>query len=694
MLQSKSKIYKYFKSFADAHQTIERIGFEFEEQLENFAGEEKEYPILFVSPLDSPTLDNRGLREMGFRIHCLDIIQVSDRSNVPNIINKTDLILYDFIQFFHQDGDSDIYIQGQPIVIPTNNHLTDYCSGHYIDVLIQSKTGNSCGAPMVGYTPPPSGECDDGFNNIQQSDGTLIQAVTVPSGLTVNSPVADSVITLKDTATNVLSTTNVKATDTADITAPDGTVTVDNTDGTQVDSGTVVSGGSGTFTAPNGTVEVNQSGGTLIQSVTVVSNGLQPYNVADSPITVNGAAFADVKATDSLDIPVHDSNGGDVGTVNAGVVDIADSDVTANGDAFGSVVAEGSIDVPIEDEDGNTLDTTVVGGVVQVFLYWYMIAVLAYRTRMIDEGATFETDESLTNNLLELGETEFNDALLVLTPEGYSTGVKYAVKPNDGSGDFSYTQNTANGTRINENGEIEILPANTPRITWDNGEPLILVEESRTNLVTYSDDYTQADWGKLSAGTGLNPVITPNFAPSIFEGKIAQRVDLNLNGGVSTSDFSYLNFSYNTVLGENYTGSIFVKAATPTDVGKDFIFRPLGGPYVTVFLTDTWNKIEFTLQANSTSTALQIQLRGSFQTSDNISLLLTGIQNEKASDATSTIPTTGATATRNDDIYTVTPPAGTTEIHEYLANGTVNVITTIPATYEPAPGLYKKIVFK
>jgi hypothetical protein len=59
---------------------------------------------------------------------------------------------------------------------------------------------------------------------------------------------------------------------------------------------------------------------------------------------------------------------------------------------------------------------------------------------------------------------------------------------------------------------------------------------------------------------------------------------------------------------------------------------------------------------------------------------------------TSPIITNGSTETRNDDIYSVTPPSGTSEIKEYLANGTINTITTIPATYTPAVGKYKKIV--
>jgi len=453
------------------------------------------------------------------------------------------------------------------------------------------------------------------------------------------------------------------------------TVTVDNTDGTQVDSGTVPSGGSGTFIAPDGTVEVNKSDGTLIQSVTVVSNGLQPYNVSDSPITVNGSAFADVKATDALDIPVHNTAGNDVGSVGSGEYVIGDSDVTANGDAFDSVVAEGNIDVPIEDEDGNTLDTSVVGGVVQVFLYWYMIAVLSFRSRMINEGATFETPESLNDSLIDLGETEYDNALLVITPHGYSTGTLYSVKPQDGSGDFSYTQNTANGTRINENGEIEILPANTPRITWENGEPLILVEESRTNLVTYSDDFTQSDWTKAGSGTGVAPVITPNAAPSVFEGQMAQRVDFDRGAGNTNSDISNLLIDIPHISGNDYTGSMWIKAATPSDISKEIAMRPFATTNSVFVLTNEWQKVERTNTANIDNNIMQIFNRGGTTADNQVSLLLAGVQNEQASSASSSIQTNGATATRNDDIITnsniqnfITDEEGSLYIEFYLTH--------------------------
>ena len=128
---------------------------------------------------------------------------------------------------------------------------------------------------------------------------------------------------------------------------------------------------------------------------------------------------------------------------------------------------------------------------------------IALEQRALADGGTLinrnHTVNSIPYTLLR------QDPSLVLTPSAIKESKIYSIVPNNASGDFSYTQNTANGTRINENGEIEILPANTPRITWENGEPLILVEENRTNLVTYSDDFTQADWTKAGSGTGTAP---------------------------------------------------------------------------------------------------------------------------------------------------------------------------------------------
>lgn len=58
------------------------------------------------------------------------------------------------------------------------------------------------------------------------------------------------------------------------------------------------------------------------------------------------------------------------------------------------------------------------------------------------------------------------------------------------------------GTIINAAGQLEVVPANSPRVDFDpvTGRCLgLLVEEQRTNLFTYSNDFTDAAWIKSNA---------------------------------------------------------------------------------------------------------------------------------------------------------------------------------------------------
>lgn len=81
----------------------------------------------------------------------------------------------------------------------------------------------------------------------------------------------------------------------------------------------------------------------------------------------------------------------------------------------------------------------------------------------------------------------FEDASLIVTPNGYKDGKLYAIKPFDGSGDLSVTRATT-ATRVNESGVIVDVQANVPRIDYTNAScPSILVEPQRTNLVFPSD---------------------------------------------------------------------------------------------------------------------------------------------------------------------------------------------------------------
>jgi hypothetical protein len=72
----------------------------------------------------------------------------------------------------------------------------------------------------------PNISAPDGIVSIRKSDNTEIYNVPTPSNEITSQTVSDSVITLRDSASITISTTNVQATETANITAPDGSITV------------------------------------------------------------------------------------------------------------------------------------------------------------------------------------------------------------------------------------------------------------------------------------------------------------------------------------------------------------------------------------------------------------------------------------------------------------------------------------
>jgi hypothetical protein len=76
----------------------------------------------------------------------------------------------------------------------------------------------------------------------------------------------------------------------------------------------------------------------------------------------------------------------------------------------------------------------------------------------------------------------YNDASIIITPNGFKAGKLYAVK----GADLDVTRATS-ATRVNANGIIETVGANVPRIDYTGGGcPSILVEPQRTNSILNS----------------------------------------------------------------------------------------------------------------------------------------------------------------------------------------------------------------
>lgn len=74
---------------------------------------------------------------------------------------------------------------------------------------------------------------------------------------------------------------------------------------------------------------------------------------------------------------------------------------------------------------------------------------------------------------------------------------------------FSFERNSI-ATRVNKEGLIEVVGNDIPRIDFkDSTEGVLLLENSSTNLITYSEDFSQSAWTKSNATATLSNELSP-----------------------------------------------------------------------------------------------------------------------------------------------------------------------------------------
>jgi hypothetical protein len=230
---------------------------------------------------------------------------------------------------------------------------------------------------------------------------------------------------------------------------------------------------------------------------------------------------------------------------------------------------------------------------------------------------------------------------LALIPSGVKAGKLYSVLPTNGDGDFTTTRNTV-ATRVNENGLIEEVASNVPRLDYsDGGCPSLLLEPESTNLITYSEDFTQ--WLKLNGGTGALPVLTSNNIISPDGTQNADKIVFNKGASSSNSDFSLIRLDYGGVDIDGVS-SIYLKS----DIAVDIEISNDDVSYTTVNVTTEWQR--FTV-SDATSDRLSMGLRGTTPSNDTATVYAWGAQLEENSYATSYIPNYGTAAgiTRSAD---------------------------------------------
>jgi hypothetical protein len=158
----------------------------------------------------------------------------------------------------------------------------------------------------------------------------------------------------------------------------------------------------------------------------------------------------------------------------------------------------------------------------------------------------------------------------------------------------------------------------------------------------------------LIGGTGVNPAITANSVISPDGTQNAERIVFNRGAGNALIDQSTLQQNITIPTTGAYIFSVYAKASTAGDVGKQVFIR-IGGAGALTAITLTANWVRYSraeTSVTSGSQAVQIGNRGTVTADNSVSVDLWGAQAERGAIPTSYIPTTTGSITRSEDQIT------------------------------------------
>ncbi len=243
---------------------------------------------------------------------------------------------------------------------------------------------------------------------------------------------------------------------------------------------------------------------------------------------------------------------------------------------------------------------------------------------------------------------------------------------------FDFTR-ASSATYVASDGLIKTSTTGQPRIDFlDNTNGTLLIEPQRTNLLTYSEDFSQSFWAKSSV--------------TLTTGFVSPDGTTNASKLVSTGADGSMQNSYTVSSGTTYTISVYLKTVSgtlDTTIGLGSPGFPqnegTGGRYKNITVTNEWKRYSLTSTADASAvTGVGFGGFSGFSTGEEV--LIWGIQLEESAYPTSYIKTQGSTVTRVQDnssrfsLQTEILGSNTGtwyfETYKYSVNPFVNVVLT------------------
>ena len=279
-------------------------------------------------------------------------------------------------------------------------------------------------------------------------------------------------------------------------------------------------------------------------------------------------------------------------------------------------------------------------------------------------GDTITTSGTYTQYLVSTENTSFRmrgNSAFVGTVDNVS--VKEVI-----SADFTFDRSST-ATRVNKKGLIETVAIDTPRLDYPlidgvvQSEPALLLEPARTNLFTYSEDFSQSVWLTWQAtktqSNNINPKGTNGYYEISHTGSSSNNpntrlVNVSLNGSYTLSFFVKINQSrYISLSIEDYDGDrarVYFDTINKTFTTISNVGSPITNTAYSEF-SNGWIRISLSVNLlNAVYNEVGIGVynpSGSFPSASGEVISVFGAQLEAGSHATSYIPTSGSSVTRS-----------------------------------------------